>query len=55
MHTYLFAFQCNACGNDWTEFRQIVEHKEADGQLAVCMECDEGEEVETHFYEEADL
>ena len=53
MYTYLFAFCCPVCGFDWTEFRQIEKHEDADGQLAVCMVSDECGEVEAHFYEEA--
>jgi predicted RNA-binding Zn-ribbon protein involved in translation (DUF1610 family) len=54
MHTYLFAFECPTCGSDWTEFRHILEHEDADKQSAVCMDCDEGGEVEAHYYEEQD-
>jgi len=54
MHTYVFAFRCDVCGFDWTEYRKIEEHEDADGQIAVCMVTDECGEVEAHFYEEAD-
>ena len=54
MHTYVFAFRCNACGNDWTEFRAIENRENADEQWGLCTECYEGEEVQAHFYEEQD-
>jgi hypothetical protein len=49
MHTYIFAFRCDACGNDWTEFRTIENHEDADDQWGLCTDCYEGEEVQAHF------